>query len=69
MKGVTVKKIDTILHSVHNDHKGGVFVSWFDKNSSGCLTLSAEEAIAIGQVGQMVKAEIEELERANNVEG
>lgn len=48
--------------SVYVDHKQNVFITWIDLNTSGTMTISAEEAIEIGLVGKMAQARREVAE-------
>lgn len=52
------------LSSAVDQGNRAVVVFWMDRCSSGSLSLTAEEAIAIGQNGQMLKAAIDALEDA-----
>jgi hypothetical protein len=44
-----------------DQHNRTVFVWWMDRVTSGTLTLTAAEAIAIGDQGQMLQAYIDTL--------
>lgn len=44
-----------MLHSVNVDHTNDVFVFWLDGKTGVSLKLTPEEAIQIGEIGEMAK--------------
>ncbi len=48
----------------HDKNKQNVYVFWIDGVTSGTISLTPEEAIAIGEVGQMAKVYREETKGA-----
>jgi hypothetical protein len=59
-----------MLHSVNVDHDNDVFVFWLDSKSGTTMKMTPEEAIMIGEIGEMARLrklavkEMEENERS-----
>lgn len=52
------------LKVVHDNEDDTVWIAWIDEKTSGTMTLTAEEAAAIGDVGRMAQASRKEKNRA-----
>lgn len=53
--------------SVNVDHRNRVFVVWHDTYTSGTLTFTPDEAIAIGHMGRMAEMRASETETTDRV--
>jgi hypothetical protein len=57
----STKKLDR-LSIYHDQNKNGVFLHWIDGLTSVTLHLTPEQAIAVGDVGNMAKVYRESME-------
>lgn len=56
------------LSANHVKQRNTVFVYFYDGNLSGSIEITPEQAIAIGQVGEMAKVYREEMKKMKEAE-